>query len=432
MRFLLISINTGNGRTGEHDAASLADSETPWLMLKNLTFLAGMLSLVAAASDFPELRIPQTVGINIHFTRGHERDLDLMSAAGIKVVRMDFVWASIERKLGEYDWTAYDELTANLEKRGIRPYYILDYSNALYEETVASKNPVTGQEQRDVASPQHPESVAAFARWAAAAVARFKGRGIIWEIWNEPNITFWKPKADVQQYIALALATCKSIRATDPQALIVGPATSELPMEFLEKFFASGVLEFLDGVSVHPYRNYSKGPETALAEYEKLRALIDRFAPANKRIPILSGEWGYASHTKGVPLETQANFLVRQQLVNLMAGLPVSIWYDWKNDGPDPAEREQNFGIVTYELEPKPAYLALQKMTRELNGFRFVRRIDVQNPDAFVLLVAKSANERKLAAWSVKEAKRVEVSPEIVLGLTPAPQFMTLPESALR
>ncbi|MGZ8899813.1 MAG: cellulase family glycosylhydrolase, partial [Limisphaerales bacterium] len=182
-----------------------------------------LLTVCAVGSELPELRIPENVGVNIHFTRGHHRDLDLIAAAGIKVVRMDFFWAGIEQKKGEYDWSAYDELTDNLEKRGLRPYYILDYSNALYEERVISRNPVSGKEQKDVASPQHAESVAAFARWAGEAAKRYKGRRIIWEIWNEPNISFWKPKPDVQQYITLALATCRSVRDADPEALIVGP-----------------------------------------------------------------------------------------------------------------------------------------------------------------------------------------------------------------
>src|SRR5262245_7962962 len=138
-------------------------------------------------ADLPELVLPQGVGVNIHFTRGHERDLDLIAAAGFKFIRMDFGWGGIERKKGEYDWIAYEELTANLEKRGMRAIYILDYSNPIYEETVIGKNPITGKEHRDVASPQHPESVMAFARWAAAAARHFAGRRIIWEIWNEPN-----------------------------------------------------------------------------------------------------------------------------------------------------------------------------------------------------------------------------------------------------
>jgi polysaccharide biosynthesis protein PslG len=50
--------------------------------------------------------------------------------------------------------------------------------------------------------------------------------------------------------------------------------------------------------------------------------------------------------------------------------VPISIWYDWKNDGPDLAEREHNFGTVTHDLQPKPAYTALQTLTKELRDFR--------------------------------------------------------------
>ena len=57
--------------------------------------------------------------------------------------------------------------------------------------------------------------------------------------------------------------------------------------------------------------------------------MIDRFAQESKRgkIPIVSGEWGYASNTKGISLETQAAFTVRQQLCNLLNSVPLSIWY---------------------------------------------------------------------------------------------------------
>jgi hypothetical protein len=365
-----------------------------------LLFLLSTLAFSTSAADVPDLILPAGVGVNIHFTRGQEQDLDLIAAAGCKWIRMDFFWAGIERKKGEYDWSAYDELTANLEKRGLRALYILDYSNPLYEETVTSKNPITGHEHRDTASPQHPESVAAFARWAAAAAHHFRGRHILWEIWNEPNISFWKPKPDVKQYTALALATCKAIREADPRATIIAPATSGIPFEFLEEFFKSGVLAQLDAVSVHPYRGYSKPPESAAEDYTKLRALIDRYAPKGKKLPILSGEWGYASHTKGVSLETQAAFIVRQQLSNLLNGIPISIWYDWKSDGPDPNEREHNFGTVTHDLKPKPAYLALQTMTRELGGYRIVRRLDLGNEQDFVIILKDSPRNQKLAGWT--------------------------------
>jgi polysaccharide biosynthesis protein PslG len=402
------------------------------------------------AADFPPLVVPEGVGVNIHFTRGHERDLDLMAAAGIKWIRMDFGWGGSERKKGEYNWADYDELTANLEKRGLRAIYIFDYSNGLYEDSVVSRNPISGAEHRDTASPQKPESVAAFARWAAAASTHFKGRRVIWEIWNEPNISFWKPKPDVKQYITLVQATTKAVRQADPSATIVAPASSEFPWSFLQELLAApGVLEGLDGVSVHPYRG--SAPETATSDYLRLRALIERFAPpAKKAMPILSGEWGYATHSKGLALERQAAYLACQQLNNLLQGVPVSIWYDWKNDGLDPAYNEDNFGTVSNNLAPKPSYVAVQTLTRQLSGYHIARRLGTPSGDDFVLLLVNAAGDQKLAAWTMKEphpftlaldlsagdvaavtgqgqpAQVREENGALVVALEIAPQYLTL------
>jgi len=201
--------------------------------MKKLVLALALCAANVFAADLPPLTFPEGVGVNIHFTRGNERDLDMIRDAGFKFIRMDFGWSATERKKGEYNWSAYDELTANLEKRGIRPLYILDYGNALYEGQMASINPITRKPVMETASPQHPESVAAFARWAAASAKHFKGRRVIWEIWNEPNIFFWKPKPNADQYATLALATAKAVREADPDATIIGPASSEFPWPFL-------------------------------------------------------------------------------------------------------------------------------------------------------------------------------------------------------
>src|SRR5579862_2584118 len=113
--------------------------------MKSSLWLVGVvtaLSLRAAGAELPPAVLPDGVGVNIHFARGHQQDLDLIAAAGFKFVRMDFGWAGIEHEKGQYDWSAYEELTSNLEQRGLRAVYIFDYSNPLYEETVVSKNPL--------------------------------------------------------------------------------------------------------------------------------------------------------------------------------------------------------------------------------------------------------------------------------------------------
>ena len=373
--------------------------------MKNALLLVGLFfsAVAGAAAELPTLMLPAGVGVNIHFTRGRERDLDMIAAAGFKFIRMDFSWNATEPKPGIYDWSAYDELTKNLERRGLRAYYILDYSHPLYEAAVVAKDPISGQEKKGVASPQHPESIAAFARWAAAAAKHFQGRHVVWEIWNEPNISFWKPAPDVNQYTALALPTMKAIRAANPQATIFAPAASEFPWPFLESFFKAGALEYLDGVSVHPYRPAKQPPETVEKDYQKLGGLIARYTPPTRREPvaIISGEWGYATHVKGVSLETQACFIVRQQLANLMCGVPISIWYDWKNDGIDPNEKEHNFGTVSPNLTPKPAYFAIKTLTRELAGFAIRNRLPAGGTNDFVLVLTNAVGGTKLAAWTL-------------------------------
>lgn len=381
-----------------------------------------VLSCAAFADGLPEPVLPAGVGVNIHFSSGHERDLDLIVAAGFKWVREDLSWAATERQKGRYDWTEFDAFTADLQKHGLRAYYILDYSNPLYEEIEVSTNPVTGRREQAVASPQHPESVAAYAHWAAAAAQHFSGRGVVWEIWNEPNIFFWKPHPDVAQYTTLALATAKAIRAADPRACLVGPATSTFTWDFLENIFKSGLLDYLDAVSVHPYRG--KPPETAAADFTRLRKLINQYAPKGKDVPILSGEWGYATDTKGLAPDTQAAYLARQQLSNLLNGVPLSIWYDWKNDGRNPADRESNFGTVDNDLNPKPAYLAIQALTRELSGYHIAGRRMTGDTNDFVLVLTNNIGQTKLAAWTLGRPHSISVDSESRVTLDALPKYV--------
>jgi polysaccharide biosynthesis protein PslG len=349
-------------------------------------------------------------GVNIHFTKGHEKDLDMISAAGFKYIRTDLVWQDIEYSKGSYDWTAYDELTANLDRRGLRAIYILDYSNSLYEDTVTSKDPITGEEIRDIAAPSNTESIAAYSRWATQAAMRFRNSNIIWEIWNEPNVSFWRPVPDVDQYIRLSKAVCEAVKSAVPGSVIIGPATSQIPFSFLETFMASGVLKYLDGLSVHPYRDYSLPPESADSDYQKLRELIEQFAPEGKKnLPVISSEWGYASCPKGVTPEKQAALAVRMQLANLLSGVPVSVWYDWKNDGESPTNFEHNCGTVTFDLCPKPAYNALKTMNEQLKGLTLTHRISLNNTSDYALLFISPEGIFKLCAWTNEKAHSIRL-----------------------
>ncbi len=420
----------------------------------------GCLCLAACwcpAAIIPDGVIPSGVGVNIHFVKGHTRELDQIKAAGFKFIRMDIRWDETEVRRGVYDWSGYEELLRNLDQHGLRAILILDYSNPLYEPSVTATNPMTNLPHETTGAPRRPQSIDAFAAWAAAAARHFRGREVLWEIWNEPNIEFWSPLPDVGQYTTLALATARAIRAVDPKAGIIGPATSEFPWEFLESFFQSGILNYLDAVSVHPYRKPERPPESATEDFQQLRKLIDHYAPTGRLVPILSGEWGYSTWTRGVSFETQAAFAVRQQLNNLLNGIPLSIWYDWMNDGANPNEKEENWGTVLPDMRPKPSYLALKTFAHELAGFRVQKRLALTNAKDYVLLCVNATGKTTLAAWTLGEPHAVQLelslsksakvslvdlkgartkqrleSGSITLQLTAAPQYIRLGTGTVR
>ncbi|MCS6950354.1 MAG: glycoside hydrolase family 5 protein [bacterium] len=333
----------------------------------------------------PEPVVPAPFGVNIHFTRAPERELELLREGGFRTVRMDLFWHEIEKQKGAYDFSDYDVLVRDMTARGIRILFILDYSNQFYDEGVA---------------PYTDEGRAAFARYVEAAVKRYAGKGILWEIWNEPNIyPFWRPKPNVEDYAQLAHVVIDTIRRVAPGEFIVAPASSGFPWEFFETLGQRGVLQRLDAVTVHPYRPHH--PETAGADYRRLRLLLDRYSP-RKYLPILSGEWGYSDIWTGMDMQKQARYLVRQWLTNLTHDVFLSIWYDWKNDGEDPKEPEHHFGTVYHDLRPKPAYLATKTLTSTLDGYRYLRRLALPNPEDYLLLFRKG-DSLALAAWTAGE-----------------------------
>jgi hypothetical protein len=340
------------------------------------------------------------LGVNIHFTSPRPGEIQALAAAGFRWVRMDLTWSATERQAGQYDFSAYDTLMSALRPYGIHALLILDYGNRLYDDGLAPHTDAGRQ---------------AFARWAAAAVQHFQGQGVVWELWNEPNLAqFWQPQPNVQDYIQLGLAVGQAVRAVAPGETFVGPATSTIDFPFLQACFQGGLLDYFDAVSVHPYR--SGGPETAAADYARLRTLIDQYAPDGKFIPILSGEWGYTSVTIGEG--QQGKLLPRQWLTNLANDIPLSIWYDWHDDGTDPRNPEHHYGTVAFHYyagrdpvyDPKPAYRAAATLTTRLAGDTYAGRLGLARPDDYALAFA-GADSTRFVAWTASAVPHAQTLP---------------------
>ena len=367
-----------------------------------------MIPLLLAAAQMPRPVVPQGWGVNIHFTDAAPGEVAKI-ARTFRWVRMDFAWGGTERTRGKYDFAAYDRLLASLDREGLRAMFILDYGNDLYGPD----------------SPRTPEARAAFGRWVAAAMARYRGRGIVWEMWNEPNGGFWKPRADVAEYILLAREVGRTIRRVAPKETLVGPATSGFDWAFLQRCLDAGLLAYWDAVTVHPYR--TSAPETAEEDWLRLRTMLDRAAPG-RNVPMLSGEWGYSELYEGGNAERQAQYAVRSYLVNLRCGVPLSIWYDWKDDGTDPKEPEHHFGTVGPDLADKPASSDMAALTRDLKGFAYVTRLYPTDRRGVTdgrqwLLLFRKGGEARVVGWTTGEPSEVRL-PGGTERLGPTPRVL--------
>ena len=364
----------------------------------------------AYATSLPNLPIPQCFGVNTHFLDDNlSAHMDYLKKAGFGWIRRDLYWDAIERHADSYDFSAYDRLVDAAQDAHIRILFILDYGNPLYDKET---------------SPITPESRAAFARFAAVAAKRYADKDIVWEIYNEPNWVFWKPKPDVDQYIALANELTTAIHKAVPEAIVMGPAiagpttspkTTTEALAFLDKVLKSDAAKEWSAITIHPYRDKKTAPETIEKQLAQIRQMMRDDGLAPDQMPLIAAEWGYSSWMRGVDENTQAAYAVRELLWSTAEHMPFTIWYDWQDDGTNALDSEDRFGLLRTgslqdtkeEAIEKPSFTAVQQMAELLQGYRFAKLVD--NDHAYRFLAFSKDKAQAYALWADTDDQTVTV-----------------------
>jgi Cellulase (glycosyl hydrolase family 5) len=328
------------------------------------------------------------LGVNIHLLRD-DHSLDLAHAAGFGFVRMDMLWANVERN-GRYRFFAYDNLLRALEARGMGVLWILDY----------------GHPDHGGSTPRTPQDVAAFSRFAEAAAEHFKGRNVRYEIWNEPNTSeFWKPSPNASEYAILLREAVAAIRRADPSAKVSSGGLARFDTTFLSKAVDPSLAASLTAIGVHPYPK--TGPETIAPELGNLREWVAR--SLGQHIEIWDTEWGYSS--ANAPIEApsnghsedgrhrQASLSVREILTVGAVGLPLAVWYDLRDDGTDPANPEHNYGLLDSSGNEKPAIKAIRTLMSVVSGRRYAGMIQ-ETPEGIHAMRMDGLTDTVVIVWT--------------------------------
>jgi hypothetical protein len=309
------------------------------------------------------------VGVGVHpdgFYGTPEEFISLLKKYNINSLRTDYKWSLVEKVKGEYK--APDNKTEKVldiaYTNGVNPIVILDYGNEIY----GKGKPVTD------------EQISAFSRYAAWTVRHFKGKAAVFEVWNEwSNRVVPDANSDesARNYVRLVRAVSKVIKKENPQAIVI--AGSFNPMDYIDlrwgkQLIKLGILNDVDGLSIHPYTWGSRRastPEINMKMLEKTQQELMDIAKRKSEIPFYITEMGFPSTEKNPVLSQQEiasyayHYILLSKKKNYIKGV---WWYDFINDGNNKNYREHNFGILNRDLSEKASADAIKNAVQSISS----------------------------------------------------------------
>jgi hypothetical protein len=296
--------------------------------------------------------------------------LDKMKNAGMKSVRLDVSWAMVQPNNGSsYDaWGVgfVDHVIDMINSRGMKPLVLLWMTPGW-----ANGN------KGDHTVPTNSGDYARVAKWAAA---RYNGKVIGWEVWNEQNSTDFLDGADPVAYTKLLKAAYPAFHAGSPATPVIFGGVQYNDTDWIRRAYDAGAKGSFDVMAVHPYMGIANQAPTladdgtmwTLNHVRTVRDLMIARGDSGKKIWFT--EFGWSTHTNpagtpgwalGVSETTQADYL-KQAVSYVRTNLPYvgrMYWYNEK-DLPWGSQQVMNYGLLHANNTPKPAMTAMTALNQ--------------------------------------------------------------------
>ncbi|MGZ8177362.1 beta-galactosidase [Williamsia sp. SKLECPSW1] len=282
--------------------------------------------------------------------------LDEMQSLGVTNIRLAIPWATVEPAPGQFDWTPIDNMVNAAAARGIGVLGVINTTPTWARGTWTN-----------VYAP--PDDPATFGTFAGELASRYAGKVSAYEVWNEPNAAFaYQPGPDPAGYTALLKAAYTAIKASDPQAQVVGAVVGATltwgswtlnPVDFVQQMYAAGAKGYFDALSFHPYQwtlPFSSGelvPNSPLDQANKIFQLMQANGDGLKKI--WSTEYGVPT---GIPGTGDQASMINDFLTtwsNLSYAGPTFLYTLVDRDSSNTTDPESTFGLFTDSWVAKAA-----------------------------------------------------------------------------
>jgi hypothetical protein len=266
-------------------------------------------------------------------------------------------------------------------------------------------------------------------QFLTAAVARYGAPPYNvkhWEMYNEPdNGDKWHALKggygyfgnQPQAYYDLLRAVYRRVKRVDPEAQIVfgglaydnwNDGENGLPFvrDFLDKVLELGGARYFDFMNFHYYPVFAPvwdpyGPGI-IGKATFLRDKLAEYGVDKPFICTEAGMWSDAAH--GGSDELQSRYVAQVYARSAAAELKPTIWYQLADDD---ILGTWKFGLVNYDLSPKPSYRAYQTAAQQLASAQYFRTLDhdetgTDQMEAYEFLTP-SHSTRIIVAWTNDE-----------------------------
>ena len=316
--------------------------------------------------------------------------LKAIADTGAHWVAMDMDWNSINGAgPAVWRWDATDLFVREARSYGLAIVAIAGYSPRWAEPVGCPASALTH------CLPASPEPYATFAHQVAA---RYGSRSPIpdlrnsieaWQVWNEPNhVPFVQPTVDVAHYTAILKRAYVEFKAADPAATVIAGGTSPAPdaangtdmapVTFLKGIYANGGKGFFDAFGHHPY-SFPCSPLVdaswnAFTQTQYLHDVMAANGDGAKKIWATEAGAPTASNVaSGCVAGPNSSVTEAQQaqfVTDYLKGWTQKfgsftgpfIWFQIRDNGTNPAARDDHFGLVRRDFSPKPAWTRLKQL----------------------------------------------------------------------
>jgi hypothetical protein len=267
-----------------------------------------------------------------------DRQLDEMVADGVQSVRVAFDWATAQPykdmaqvpadQANEFtdvdgvptDFVTTDELVGLAAQRGLTLL-----PTVLYTPGWDAK---ANREGFDT-----PARTAPYANYLTALIRRYGPRGAfwsshrgvrklpvrMWQIWNEPNLTYYWPQPFAAGYVALLRAAHAAIKRADPGAKVVLGALTNFAWKSLGQIYrVRGARNLFDIVAVN---GFTETPSGVMVFLKIMRNALIHLGDADK--PLLATEVSWPSAQGKTSQHFDFNTTAAGQARNIASVLPM-------------------------------------------------------------------------------------------------------------